>query len=102
MRIRNIPVELEAPAALSVSPTCSLASVVRALLSVAPNSIWPIYDPAMPAARPAKRGLRCMNEGCIAGAGWAFGAALPGADCGAAPDGFGVTDRSIGFAPFWS
>jgi hypothetical protein len=43
-----------------------------------------------------------MNEGCIAGAGWAFGAALPAADCGAAPDGFGVTDRSIGFAPFWS
>ena len=100
--MRSIPVELEAPAALSVSPTGSPASVVRALLSVDPNSILPIYDPAIPAARPAKSGLRCINEGCIAGAGWTFGAALPGVDCGAAPDGFGVTDRSIGFAPFWS
>ena len=100
--MRSIPVELKAPAVVSVSPTCSLVSVVRALLSVAPNSIWPIYDPAMPAARPANRGLRCINEGCMAGAGWAFGAVLPGADCGAVADGVGVTDCSIGFAPFWS
>jgi hypothetical protein len=46
--------------------------------------------------------LRCINEGCIAGAGWAFGAALPGADCGAVADGLGVADCSIGVAPFWS
>jgi hypothetical protein len=62
----------------------------------------PIYDPATPAARPANRGFRCINEGCMAGAGWAFGAALPGADCGAVAEGVGVADCSIGFAPFWS
>jgi len=100
--MRSIPVELEAPAGWSVWPTCSPASLVRAILSVAPNSIWPIYDPATPAARPASRGLRCINEGCIAGVGWAFGAALPGADCGAVADGLGVVDCSIGFAPFCS
>ena len=93
--------ELEAPAALSVSMTCSPVSVVRALLSVAPNSILPIYDPAMPAARPANRGLRCINEGCLVGAGWAIGAGLV-ADGGAAADGLGVVDCSIGFALFWS
>jgi hypothetical protein len=38
----------------------------------------------------------------MAGAGWAFEAVVPGADCGAVADGFGVTDCSIGFAPFWS
>ena len=95
--------ELEAPAVWSVTPTGSPASVVRALLFVAPNSILPIYDPAMPAARPANRGLRCINEGCMAGAGWTVGAVvLPGADCGAVAGVFGVTDCSIGFAPFWS
>ena len=100
--MRSIPVELKAPAVVSVSPTCSPASVVRALLFVAPNSILPIYDPAMPAARPANRGLRCINDGCMAGVGWALGAVLPGVDSGAVADGFGVTDCSIGFAPFWS
>ena len=70
--MRSIPVELEAPAVWSVSPTCSPASLVRALLFVAPNSILPIHDPAMPAASPANSGLRCMNEGCMAGAGWAL------------------------------
>ena len=100
--MRSIPVELEAPAVWSVWPTCSPASLVRALLSVAPNSILPIYDPAMPAARPANSGLRCMNEGCMAGAGWALEVGLPGADCGAVADGLGVADCSIGFAPFWS
>lgn len=101
--MRSIPVELKAPAVVSVSPTCSPASVVRALLFVAPNSILPIYDPAMPAARPANKGLRCINEGCMAGAGWTVGAVvLSGADCGAVAGGFGVTDCSIGFAPFWS
>ena len=97
--------ELEAPAAVLVvaaSPTCSPASVVLALLSVAPNSKWPIYDPATPAARPANRGLRCINEDCLAGAGWDIGAWLLDADGGVAADGFGVTDCSIGFAPFCS
>ena len=100
--MRSIPVELKPPAVVSVSPTCSPASVVRALLFVAPNSILPIYDPAMPAARPANRGLRCINDGCMAGPAWALGEVLPGVDSGAVADGFGVTDCSIGFAPFWS
>jgi len=94
-------VELEDPAfvlVVSVSP----ASVVFAWLSVAPNSIWPIHDPATPAARPANRGLRCINEDCMAGAGWAIGAWLPDAVGGAAADGLGVVDCSMGFAPFWS
>ena len=94
--------ELEAPAVWSVAPTFSPASVARALLFVAPNSILPIYDPAMPAARPAIRGLRCINEGCMAGVGWAAGAELPGAACGAVADGLGVVDCSIGLVPFCS
>ena len=94
--------ELEAPAVWSVAPTFSPASVVRALLFVAPNSILPIYDPAIPAARPANRGLRCINEGCMAGVGWAVGAGLPGAGCGAVADGLGVADCSIGLVLFWS
>ena len=98
----SIPVELEAPAVVPVSLTCSPASVVRALLSVAPNSIWPIYDPATPAARPANRGLRCINEGCMAGVGWAVEVGLLDADGGVVVDGLGVVDCSIGFAPFWS
>ena len=94
--MRSIPVELEAPAVWSVWPTCSPASLVRALLFVAPNSILPIYDPAMPAARPANSGLRCMNEGCMA-CGLGIGAVLLALICEVA-DGFGVTDCSIGFA----
>ena len=95
--------ELDPPAVVLGSPTCSLASVVlAALLFVAPNSICPIHDPATPAARPANSGLRCINEGCLAGAGWAVGAWLLVADGGVAADGFGVVDCSIGFAPFWS
>jgi hypothetical protein len=46
--------------------------------------------------------LRCINEGCLAGAGWDIGAWLLDADGGVAADGFGVTDCSIGFAPFCS
>jgi hypothetical protein len=46
--------------------------------------------------------LRCINEGCPAGAGWDIGAWLLAADGGVAEDGFGVTDCSIGFAPFCS
>jgi hypothetical protein len=95
-------VELKAPAVVPVSPTCSPASVVLAMLSVAPKSIWPIHDPAIPAARPAIRGLRCINEGCLVGIGWAVGVVLPVADGGADADGLGVVDCSIGFAPFWS
>src|SRR5215831_11410541 len=102
MRRRSIPLELEAPAVVSVSLTCSPASLVRALLSVAPNSIWPIHDPATPAAIPVNMGWRCRNESCAAGAGWAVGVGPPGAGCGEAADGLGVADCSIGFAPFWS
>src|ERR1041384_3055288 len=98
MRMRSIPVEPKPSAGLFVSPAASPVSVVRALLSVAPNSIWPIYDPITPAARPANRGLRCINDGCMAGAGWAVGP--PAADGGAVVDGLGVVDCSIGLAPF--
>jgi hypothetical protein len=38
----------------------------------------------------------------MAGPAWALGEVLPGVDSGAVADGFGVTDCSIGFAPFWS
>ena len=86
----RIPEEPKPSAGLFDSPTDSPASVVRALLSVAPNNIWPIYDPITPAARPANRGLRCINEGCMAGAGWEVG--LLAAEGGAAGDGFGVVD----------
>ena len=79
--------ELEDPAACSVPPICSPGSTVFALLSVAPKSICPIHDPARPPAIPAKRGLRCRNEGCLSGAGWAVGAC-----CGPVVAGFGVAD----------
>src|ERR1041385_7862249 len=102
MRTRSIPVEPNASPGWLVSATCSPVSVVRALLSVAPNNIWPISDPITPAARPANRGLRCRKEGCIAGVGWVVGVELPDADCGAVPDGLGVVDCSIGLAAFWS
>jgi len=92
-------VELEPPAAALVSP---VSVVLAALLFVAPNSIWPIHDPARPAAMPVSMGLRCINEGCLVGNGWAVGAVLPVADGGADADGLGVVDCSIGFAPFWS
>ncbi len=94
--------ELVAPEVVAASPACSPVLVVLALLFVAPNSILPIYDPAMPAARPANRGFRCINEGCLVGVGWAVGAWPPVVDGGVATDGFGVTDCSIGFAPFCS
>ena len=51
-------VKSEPPAVWPVAPTCSPASLVFALLSVAPNSMWPIHDPATPAAIPANRGWR--------------------------------------------
>ncbi len=74
------------------------ASVVLALLSVAPKSIWPIQVPARPPAIPASRGLRCHHEGDVAGAGWAIGlfAALVG---GGVVDGLEVVDCSMGLAP---
>ena len=87
------------PLAVPVSP----ASVeVAALLLVAPNSIWPIHEPARPAAMPVNKGLRCINEGCMAGAGWAAADGALEVDGGVAADGLGVVDCSIGFAPFWS
>ena len=91
--------ELEPPAAAPVSP---VSVVLAALLVVAPNSIWPIHDPARPAAMPVNKGLRCINEGCIAGAGWAAADGAFDVDGGVAADGLGVVDCSIGFAPFWS
>jgi hypothetical protein len=90
--MRSIPAEPGTPAAWPVSPTGSPASLVRALLSVAPNSIWPSHDPAMAPAIPASRGLRCKKEGCVAGVGWAVGAGLPAADCGAVAAGRDVVD----------
>lgn len=89
--MRSIPVELDDPAAWLGSPACSPASLVFALLSVAPNNIWPIHDPARPPAIPASRGLRCRNEGCEAGAGWAVGTGLLAVACGAVA-GFVVVD----------
>ena len=97
-KISIIPLGPDAPAACSVSLTCSPASLVRALLSVVPKIIWPIHDPAMPPAIPANRGFRCSHEGCAAGAGWAVGAGL--AVCGGVAGGLAVADCSIGFALF--
>ena len=51
---------------------------------------------------PVNKGLRCINEGCIAGAGWAVADGAFDVDGGVAADGLGVVDCSIGFAPFWS
>jgi hypothetical protein len=90
-------VELELPVAVPVSP---VSVVLAALLLVAPNSIWPIHDPARPAAMPVSKGFRCINEGCMAGADWAVGDGPLEADGGVAADGLGVVDCSIGFAPF--
>ena len=45
------------------------ASVVLALLSVAPKSIWPSQVPARPPAIPASKGLRWNQEGDVAGVG---------------------------------
>lgn len=84
-----MPVELEAPVAWVASPAGSPASLVFALLSVAPKSIWPSHDPARPPAIPAMRGLRCRNEGWLAG--WAAGAWPAAVACGAVA-GLGVAD----------
>jgi hypothetical protein len=51
---------------------------------------------------PVSKGLRCINEGCMAGAGWAAADGAFDVDGGVAADGLGVVDCSIGFAPFWS
>ncbi len=50
-------------------PDSDSASVVLALLSVAPKSIWPSHVPAKPPAIPARSGLRCHQEGAEAGLG---------------------------------
>ena len=75
----------------------SSVSVVLALLSVAPKSICPIQLPARPPAIPASRGVRCNQDGQVAGAGWPMG--LLAAFGGGAVDGLAVVDCSIGFAP---
>ena len=50
-------------------PVPDSVSVVLALLSVAPNSIWPSHVPAKPPAIPARSGLRCHQDGAEAGLG---------------------------------
>jgi apolipoprotein N-acyltransferase len=54
-------------------PDPDSVSVVLALLSVAPKSIWPSHVPAKPPAIPASKGLRWNQEGDVAGVGWAVG-----------------------------
>ena len=51
---------------------------------------------------PVSMGLRCINEGCMAGAGWDAADEAFDVDGGVAADGLGVVDCSIGFEPFWS
>jgi hypothetical protein len=42
----------------SPAPSCTAAGAI-----VEPNSIWPIHDPASPAAKPERMGFRWRNEG---------------------------------------
>jgi hypothetical protein len=90
MSRRISPNELDDEAGSSVS-------VVLALLSVAPKSMWPIQVPARPPAIPASKGLRCNHDGDVVGAGWPIG--LLEVFGGGAVDGLAVVDCSIGFAP---
>lgn len=96
-----MPGEPKTPVALSLSRASE--SVVRAELSVAPNSICPIHDPARPPAIPASKGCRCMKDGC-ATEGCVDGAAAEraGAGCEGVVDAFGVIVRSIGRDPLSS
>ena len=57
MRSRRIPAELKSSVGLLVSGAGASASVVCAMLFVAPKSITPINDPATPAATPTGRGV---------------------------------------------
>jgi hypothetical protein len=50
-------------------PDPDSVSVVLALLSVAPKSIWPSHVPANPPAIPARRGLRWNQDPDEAGTG---------------------------------
>ena len=74
----------------------SLSSLVFAVLSVAPKSIWPIHEPATPAAMPVNMGCRWKTEGLL----WAVGAGLAVVGGGVAAGGLGAVDCSIGFPAF--
>src|ERR671916_94975 len=74
MRRRSMPVERDEPPGFS--PSCeslTVPSFERADVSVAPKSMCPIHDPAIPAARPESSGCRWRNEGCATCGGGAFG-----------------------------
>src|SRR5574338_970728 len=94
-RIRR-PLGPDAPA---FSPSCSPASFVFALLSLAPKIMWPIQDPARPPAIPANRGFRWIHEGCAAGAGPAAADGPLATEGGGLVACLAVVDCSIGFAP---
>lgn len=74
----------------------SLSSLVFAVLSVAPKSIWPIHEPAKPAAMPVNMGCRWKREGLL----WAAGAGLAVGGGGVVAGALGAVDCSIGFPPF--
>ena len=84
---------------VDVVPDPDSVSVVLAVLSVAPKSIWPIHVPARPPAIPASKGLRCHHDGDVAGAGWPIGL-LAGVG-GGVVDGLAVVDCSMGLAPLF-
>lgn len=81
------------------APDPDSVSVVLAVLSVAPKSIWPIHVPARPPAIPARSGLRCHHDGDVAGDGCPIG--LLAAVGGGAVDGLAVVDCSMGLAPLF-
>ena len=74
----------------------SPSSLVFAVLSVAPKSIWPIHEPATPAAMPVNMGCRWIRDGLLG----AVGAGLAAVDGGVAACGLGAVDCSIGFPAF--
>ena len=76
----------------------SPSSLVFAVLSVAPKSIWPIHEPATPAAMPVNMGCRWIRDGLL----WAVGAGLAVVAGGVAACGLGAVDCSIGFPAFCS
>ena len=74
----------------------SPSSLVFAVLSEAPKSIWPIHEPATPAAMPVNMGCRWKDGG----AARAVGAAQAVVGGGVAAGGLGAVDCSIGFPAF--
>jgi hypothetical protein len=79
-------------------PSCTAAGAL-----VAPKSIWPIQDPASPAAKPDSMGFRWKKEGRAAGgAAGVGGAPGPGVFLVAVADPGDAAGRSIGLKPFFS